>query len=188
MLVEERFIINWSGGTEIGCGILVGSPMVPMRECCFADHAPGMAADVFDAKGHSVVGEVGELVLTRPWPSMTRGLWLDPERYLETYWSRWPGVWLHGDRAMRYDDGSWELLGRSDDVLKIAGKRLWPAEVESVVTDSNEIIMAAAVGIPDPIRGEVLALMKVPSLVARGSDPDGHVNEPGSSLHKAPSL
>src|SRR6266566_297457 len=75
-------IINWSGGTEIGCGILVGSPMVPMRECCFADHAPGMAADVFDAKGHSVVGEVGELVLTRPWPSMTRGLWLDPERYL----------------------------------------------------------------------------------------------------------
>ena len=165
-------IINWSGGTEIGCGILVGSPVVPMRECCFAGHAPGMATDVFDAAGHSVIGEVGELVLTRPWPSMTRGLWLDPERYLKTYWSRWPGVWLHGDRAIRYDDGSWELLGRSDDVLKIAGKRLGPAEVESVVTDSDEIMMAAAVGIPDPTRGEVLALMIVPSLVAGGGDPD----------------
>jgi len=131
-----------------------------------------MATDVFDAAGHSVIGEVGELVLTRPWPSMTRGLWLDPERYLKTYWSRWPGVWLHGDRAIRYDDGSWELLGRSDDVLKIAGKRLGPAEVESVVTDSDEIMMAAAVGIPDPTRGEVLALMIVPSLVSGGGDPD----------------
>jgi len=165
-------IINWSGGTEIGCGILVGSPVVPMRECCFAGHAPGMATDVFDAAGHSVIGKVGELVLTRPWASMTRGLWLDPERYLKTYWSRWPGVWLHGDRAIQYDDGSWELLGRSDDVLKIAGKRLGPAEVESIVTDSDEIMMAAAVGIPDPTRGEVLALMIVPSLVAGGGDPD----------------
>lgn len=165
-------IINWSGGTEIGGGILVGSPVVPVKECRFAGHAPGMAADVFDARGHSVVGEVGELVLTRPWPAMTRGLWREPERYLETYWSRWPGTWFHGDRAIRYEDGSWELLGRSDDVIKVAGRRLGPVEVESAATASDQIMIAAAVGIPDPTRGEVLALVIVPSPLARGGDPD----------------
>jgi len=165
-------IINWSGGTEIGCGILVGSPVMSMKECRFAGHAPGIAADVFDGEGNSVVGEVGELVLTRPWPSMTRGLWREPERYLETYWSHWSGVWFHGDRAIRYEDGSWELLGRSDDVLKIAGKRLGPVEVESVVISGGEVMMAAAVGIPDPIRGEVVALVIVPSLVTKDSNPD----------------
>ena len=119
-----------------------------------------------------MVGEVGELVLTHPWPSMTRGLWREPERYLETYWSHWSGVWFHGDRAIRYEDGSWELLGRSDDVLKIAGKRLGPVEVESVVISGGEVMMAAAVGIPDPIRGEVVALVIVPSLVTKDSNPD----------------
>jgi len=160
-------IINWSGGTEIGCGILAGSPVVPMKECRFAGPAPGIAADVYDAEGNPLVGEVGELVVTHPWPSMTRGLWMEPERYLETYWSRWLGVWFHGDRATRYEDGSWELLGRSDDVLKVAGRRLGPVEVESVATDSDEIMMAAAVGIPDPVRGEAVALVIVPSLDAK---------------------
>jgi acetyl-CoA synthetase len=92
---------------------------------------------------------------------------MEPERYLETYWSRWLGVWFHGDRAIRYEDGSWELLGRSDDVLKVAGRRLGPVEVESVATDSDEIMMAAAVGIPDPVRGEAVALVIVPSLDAK---------------------
>jgi acetyl-CoA synthetase len=160
-------IINWSGGTEIGSGILAGSPVVPMKECRFAGPAPGIAADVYDAEGNPLVGEVGELVVTHPWPSMTRGLWMEPERYLETYWSRWLGVWFHGDRAIRYEDGSWELLGRSDDVLKVAGRRLGPVEVESVATDSDEIMMAAAIGIPDPVRGEAVALVIVPSLDAK---------------------
>jgi acetyl-CoA synthetase len=164
-------IINWSGGTEIGCGILVGSPVVAMRECRFAGFAPGMAADVLDANGRSVVSEEGELVLTRPWPSMTQGLWNEPERYLETYWSRWPGVWLNGDRAIRYEDGSWELLGRSDDVLKVAGRRLGPVEVESAALDSGQVVMAAAVGIPDPIRGQAVALVIVPS---PATSIDGH--------------
>jgi acetyl-CoA synthetase len=165
-------IINWSGGTEIGCGILVGSPVVPMRECRFAGFAPGMAADVLDANGRSIIGEEGELVLTRPWPSMTQGLWKEPERYLETYWSRWPSVWLNGDRAIRYEDGSWELLGRSDDVLKIAGKRLGPVEVESVTIESGQVVLAAAVGIPDPIRGQAIALVIVPSPAASIVDHD----------------
>ena len=165
-------IINWSGGTEIGCGILVGSPVVPMKECRFAGCAPGMAADVVDVHGRSVVGEEGELVITRPWPSMTQGLWNEPERYLETYWSRWPGIWLNGDRAIRYEDGSWELLGRSDDVLKIAGRRLGPVEVESVAIGSGQVVIAAAVGIPDPIRGQAVALVIVPAPTASIADHD----------------
>jgi acetyl-CoA synthetase len=143
-----------------------------MRECRFAGFAPGMAADVLDANGRSIVGEEGELVLTRPWPSMTQGLWKEPERYLETYWSRWPSIWLNGDRAIRYEDGSWELLGRSDDVLKIAGKRLGPVEVESVAIDSGQVVLAAAVGIPDPIRGQAIALVIVPSPTAGIDDHD----------------
>ncbi len=165
-------IINWSGGTEIGCGILAGSPVVPMKECRFAGPTPGIAADVFDAEGHSLLEEVGELVVTRPWPSMTSGLWMESERYLETYWSHWPGVWFHGDRAIHFEDGSWELLGRSDDVLKIAGKRLGPVEIESVAINSGEVMMAAAVGIPDSVRGEVVALVIVPSLDAKKGDTD----------------
>ena len=165
-------IINWSGGTEIGCGILAGSPVVPVKECRFAGSAPGIAVNVYDTEGNPLVGEVGELVVTRPWPSMTRGLWMEPERYLETYWSHWPRVWFHGDRAIHHEDGSWELLGRSDDVLKVAGRRLGPVEVESVATDGSEVIMAAAVGIPDPVRGEAVALVIVPSLDAKKGNPD----------------
>jgi acetyl-CoA synthetase len=152
-------IINWSGGTEIGCGILVGSPLVETRECRFSGHAPGMAATVFDADGRPAVGEVGELVLTRTWPSMTRGLWNEPQRYLESYWSRWPDVWVHGDWAVRHPDGSWELLGRSDEVLKIGGKRVGPAEVESVATEVGEVVEAAAVSVPDSLTGEALVVL-----------------------------
>ena len=152
-------IINWSGGTEIGCGILVGSPLVATRECRFAGHAPGMAAAVFDPRGRPLVGEVGELVLTRTWPSMTRGLWNEPERYLQSYWSRWPNVWVHGDWAVRHEDGSWEVLGRSDDVLKIAGKRVGPAEVESLATEFDEVVEAAAVSLPDSVAGEALVVL-----------------------------
>jgi acetyl-CoA synthetase len=152
-------IINWSGGTEIGCGILVGSPLVATRECRFSGHAPGMAAAVFDAEGRPLIGEVGELVLTRTWPSMTRGLWNEPQRYLESYWARWPDVWVHGDWAVHHEDGSWELLGRSDDVLKIAGKRLGPAEVESVATELEDVTEAAAVSVPDSMTGEALVVL-----------------------------
>src|SRR2546429_8089580 len=102
---------------------------------------------------------------------MTRGLWMEPERYLETYWSHWPRVWFHGDRAIHHEDGSWELLGRSDDVLKIAGKRLGPVEVESVVISGGEVMMAAAVGIPEPNRGGVGGLVVLPSLGTKASHP-----------------
>jgi len=117
--------------------------------------ALGMAVDVFDDEGHPVREQVGELVCTAPWPGMTRGLWKDPERYLETYWSRWPGVWVHGDWAS-IEDGRWYLHGRSDDTIKVAGKRLGPAEVESALVSHPAVVEAAAVGLPDELKGEAL--------------------------------
>ncbi|MCV4633526.1 AMP-binding protein, partial [Escherichia coli] len=81
-----------------------------------------------DENGHSVpAGTVGELVIKQPWIGMARGFWKEKERYLETYWRRFPGVWVHGDFAMRDNDGHWFILGRSDDTLKVAGKRVGPA-------------------------------------------------------------
>src|SRR5258705_398231 len=100
-------IINYTGGTEISGGILSCVPIAPIKPCSFAGPIPGMAADVYDDDGRPVRGQVGELVVTRPWPGMTAGFWKDRERYLETYWSRWPDVWVHGDWAYIDPDGSW---------------------------------------------------------------------------------
>jgi acetyl-CoA synthetase len=110
-----------------------------------------------DGTGATVApGEVGELVCRQPWPSMTRGIWGDPERYLDTYWRRWPGVWWHGDWASEDEDGFWFLHGRSDDTMNVAGKRLGPAEVESVLTLHPMVAESAAVGIPDDVKGEAI--------------------------------
>jgi acetyl-CoA synthetase len=149
-------IINYSGGTEISGGILMGNVLMPIKPCSFSGPVPGMAADVVDEEGRSVRGEVGELVIREPWIGMTRGFWKDLERYLETYWSRFPGVWVHGDWAAVDEDGFWYILGRSDDTIKVAGKRIGPAEVESILVDHPAVMEAAAIGIPDPLRGEAL--------------------------------
>ena len=113
--------------------------------------------DIVDAEGRSLVGtgEVGELVCRKPFPGMTRGFWRDPERYLETYWSRFPGVWTHGDWASVDEDGYWFLHGRSDDTLNIAGKRIGPAELESAAVAHPAVAEAAAVGVPHEVKGEV---------------------------------
>ena len=124
-------LINYSGGTEISGGIVAATTVEPQQPCAFAGPVPGMAADVVDEAGQPIRGRVGELVLRAPWVGMTNGFWQDRERYLETYWSRWPGVWAHGDWALIADDGSWYIHGRSDDTLNIGGKRIGPAEVES---------------------------------------------------------
>jgi acetyl-CoA synthetase len=149
-------IINYSGGTEISGGIVMGNVLTPMKPCAFSGPLPGMAADVLDENGKSVRGQVGELVIREPWIGMTRGFWKDPERYIESYWSRFPDVWVHGDWAAVDDDGLWYILGRSDDTIKIAGKRLGPAEVESILVAHPQVSEAAAVGVPDPIKGEAL--------------------------------
>lgn len=157
-----RPIINYSGGTEVGCGILAGSPIVETPETRFAGPTPGMPARVFDADGTPVVGELGELVIVGPWPAMTQGFWDEPQRYLDTYWSRWDDVWVHGDRAIEHPDGTWELPGRSDDLMKIAGKRIGPVEYESAAAEVDGVAAAAAVGIPDDVKGEVAVLVVLP--------------------------
>jgi acetyl-CoA synthetase len=150
-------IINYSGGTEISGGILMGNVHTPLKPCSFAGPLPGMAADVVDEKGNSVCGQVGELIIRQPWIGMTRGFWRDPQRYLETYWSRFPNVWVHGDWAAVDGDGLWYILGRSDDTIKVAGKRVGPAEVESVLVADPAVSEAAVIGVPHELKGEALA-------------------------------
>ena len=149
-------IINCSGGTEVGACFLSPVPSVPIKACSLGGPATGMAMDVVDANGNSLVGtgEVGELVCRKPFPGMTRGFWRDPERYLDAYWRRLPGVWVHGDWASVDEDGFWFLHGRSDDTLNIAGKRIGPAELESAAVAHPAVREAAAVGVPHEVKGE----------------------------------
>jgi acetyl-CoA synthetase len=148
-------IINWSGGTEIGGGILGGSPIVETVEGRFAGPVPGMSVDVVDEAGTPVTDQIGELILNRSTPSMTNDLLHDRDRYLKTYWSRFPGRWQQGDQAIRHADGSWELPGRSDDVIKVAGKRVGPAELEALALEVPGVALAGAVGLPHHRKGLV---------------------------------
>jgi acetyl-CoA synthetase len=160
---ERCPIINISGGTEIGACFLSPLPITELKPTTLRGPALGMAVDVWGPDGKPVPrGEVGELVCTKPWPAMTRGVWGDPERYLQTYWSRWPDVWLHGDWASIDEDGFWFLHGRSDDTMNIAGKRLGPAEVESALTDHPAVAEAAAVGVPHEVKGESVWCFVIP--------------------------
>jgi acetyl-CoA synthetase len=154
-------IINYTGGTEISGGILGCFPIAPIKPCSFSGPIPGMAAECFGEDGRPVRGEVGELVITKPWPGMTAGFWKEPDRYLETYWSRWPDVWVHGDWAYVDPDGFWYIHGRSDDTLKIAGKRVGPAEVESVLVGHPAVNEAAAIGVPHEVKGETVVCFAV---------------------------
>ncbi|HEY3058630.1 MAG TPA: acetate--CoA ligase [Chloroflexota bacterium] len=155
-------LINYSGGTEISGGIVACTVITPEKPTSFSGAIPGMDADVVDDAGQPVRGAVGELILRQPWPGITRGFWRDPERYEETYWSRLPDLWVHGDWAMIDDEGYWYILGRSDDTIKVAGKRLGPAEVESAAVAHAGVAEAAAIGVPDPLKGEHVVVFCVP--------------------------
>lgn len=150
-------VINISGGTEVGVCFLSPHPVNPLKVASVHGPALGLDVDIFDTSGRSAeVGQMGELVCRGVWPGMTRGLWRDADRYLKTYWARWDDVWVHGDWAVRDEDGFWFLHGRSDDTLNVAGKRVGPAEVEAALTAHDAVIEAAVVGVPDPVRGEAL--------------------------------
>jgi len=157
----RRPIINYSGGTEISGGIVMGNPILPLKPCAFSAPCPGIAADVLDEDGQPLRNAVGELVIKSPWIGMTRGFWHDKQRYLDTYWSRWENVWVHGDFAAIDSDGLWYILGRSDDTLKIAGKRLGPAEVESILVRHPDVVEAAAIGVPHEVKGMALVVFVV---------------------------
>ena len=158
---NELPIINYSGGTECGGGLVSGNLLTPMKPGSFAGPIPGIDADVVNERGEPVRGEVGELVIRQSYLGMTMGVWNDPQRYLDTYWARWPNVWVHGDWALIDEDGLWYILGRSDDTIKVAGKRVGPAEVEAAALDGTEVAEAAAVGVPDPMKGQSVVVFAV---------------------------
>ena len=148
----------------------MGNPLMPLKPCAFSAACPGMDADVVDENGKSIRNAVGELVIKAPRIGMTRGFWNDRQRYLGTYWSRWENVWVHGDFAAIDGDGLWYILGRSDDTIKIAGKRLGPAEVESILVRHASVVEAAAIGVPHDVKGSELVLFAVTRPGVVGSD------------------
>lgn len=154
-------VINISGGTElVGC-LVSPLPVSPLKPTTVGGPGLGMDVDVFDDLGRPVRGGIGHLVCKQPAPSMTKGFLNDRERYLDTYFSRFPGVWYHGDWAHVDEDGFWFLHGRSDDTIKVAGKRIGPAEVEAAVVAHPDASEAAAIGVPDALKGEEIVVFVV---------------------------
>jgi len=174
-------IINCTGGTEVGACFLSPTPIAPIKACSVGGPALGMAMDVVADDGTSLVGtgEVGELVCRAPFPGMTRGFWRDPDKFIETYWSRLPGVWVHGDWASVDEDGFWFLHGRSDDTMNIAGKRIGPAELESAAVGHPAVREAAAIGVPHEVKGETAWIFccLLPGAVATEAEVAAHVAE-----------
>lgn len=154
-------IVNYSGGTEVSGGIVGSNLLTPIKPAGFGGPNIGCAATVLDPDGAPILGEVGELAITAPSPGMTRGFLGDAERYLDAYWRRFPGRWVHGDWAVVDDDGHWFIQGRSDDTLKVAGKRVGPAEVESAAVAHPSVLEAAAIGVPHAVKGEVVVIICV---------------------------
>jgi acetyl-CoA synthetase len=155
---------------------------------------PGISADVVDGDGKSVpLGGGGYLVLKRPWPAMLRGIYGDPERYKQTYWSRFPGMYFAGDGAKRDEEGYFWLLGRVDDVMNVAGHRLSTTEIESALVSHPAVAEAAVVGGPDPVTGEaiiafvILRVGKEPT-EALGTELRNHVATKISPIAKPKSL
>lgn len=162
VLDSNKPIINYSGGTEISGGILSGNVYSPLKPCAFSGPIIGMDAAVLFQGKPAGLGETGELVIRNHWIGMTRGFWKNDPRYSSTYWQQNPGVWTHGDRCFVDRDGLWYLVGRSDDTIKIAGKRLGPAEVETIVAHDKRIRESAAIGVPESTKGECLVVFCVP--------------------------
>jgi acetyl-CoA synthetase len=151
---RDKPIMNYSGGTEVAGGLLISYPFLPMQPASFNGPLPGIDVAVFDQDGKPVVGTVGELVALNTWPGMTHAFWQDEERYLDTYWRTWPGVWHHGDLASVDHDGTWRVHGRSDDTIKVSGRRVGPAEIEAALLKDDRVVEAAAIGVPDEQRGQ----------------------------------
>lgn len=154
-------IINYTGGTEASGALLANVPVRPIKPCGFNSVSPGVDAYVSDSAGNRLDSAVGELVVAAPFVGMTQGFWKDPQRYLDAYWMQRPGLWSHGDLVCQDIDGHFFVLGRADDTLKIAGKRLGPSEVEDILLDLPQVSEVAAVGLHDDVKGQRLVLFVV---------------------------
>jgi acetyl-CoA synthetase len=149
-------LINYTGGTEVSGGLLSSVVVKPIVSGGFNARSPGVAVDVVDPAGKPLTGEVGELAIFAPFVGMTSSFWKDDARYLETYWQNIDGMWIHGDLALRTPDDHYFILGRSDDTIKVAGKRVGPAEVEEILAKIDGVVEAAVIGADDPVKGQVL--------------------------------
>ncbi len=170
VLNGEKPILNYSGGTEISGGIVCGNFFKPLKPCAFSGAVVGMDADVVNEEGKPARGEVGELIVRQPWIGMTRGFWRDRQRYLDSYWNRLENIWVHGDFAAIDSDGLWYILGRSDDTIKIAGKRLGPAEVEAIVNAHEAVAESAAIAVPDPLKDNEVVVFCVLKTGVQGDE------------------
>ncbi len=157
----ESPLINYTGGTEVSGALLSSVVVKPIRPAGFNTGSPAVDVTVVDVNGNPVVGEAGELAVRAPFVGMTHSFWEDDERYLDSYWRTIPGLWIHGDLAMKLPDDSFLMLGRSDDTIKVAGKRLGPAEVEEIVLELDDVSEVAAVGVDDATKGEKLVVFAI---------------------------
>jgi acetyl-CoA synthetase len=161
-------VINYTGGTEVSGALLANVIVKPIIAGAFNTCSPGVEAVVVDQAGKTVCGQIGELAILKPFVGMAASFWNDDQRYLESYWATWPGMWIHGDLVMRTGDNTFQLLGRSDDTIKVAGKRLGPAEVEEVLMELPSVSEAAAIGVNDIVKGQKLVVFVIPSPLWNG--------------------
>jgi len=152
-------VINLSGGTEVGGAIVSALPVMALKPCTVGSPIPGFDADVFDDSGKKA--NEGYLVIKKPWPSMTRGLLNDADRFIEIYWSKYKDVWYHGDIVFVDSDGLWYMRGRVDDVIKVAGHRIGATEVEAAASSHPLVAEVLAIGRPDELKGEEIVVFVV---------------------------
>ena len=152
-------IMNSAGGTEVSGSILHCCLHRPFKVGSFNAPIPGMSADIVDQKGKKVsTNQMGELIMRKSSIGLTKSLWEDDDRYIKNYWDIIQGVWVHGDLASKDKDGHWYLHGRSDDTIKVSGKRIGPSELESIIVKSGKVKEVAAVGVPDENKGSKIIL------------------------------
>jgi acetyl-CoA synthetase len=143
--------------TETGTFMITPLPVVDLKPGSATRPFPGVEADIYNEAGQPVAtGEEGYLVLKRPWPAMMRTIYKDPDRYVNQYWTKYPGVYFTGDSARRDEDGYYWIIGRVDDVLKVSGYRLGTAEVESALVSHQAVSEAAAIGLPHDLKGNAI--------------------------------
>lgn len=143
--------------TETGNFMITPLPVTPLKPGSATKPFPGVQVDVIDEEGDPVgPNEEGYLVIKTPWPAMLRTIYGDPDRYVQQYWSRFPGLYMTGDSAKKDEDGYIWVIGRVDDVIKVSGYRLGTAEIESALVSHPAVAEAACIGVPDEVRGSVI--------------------------------
>ena len=136
-----------------------GIEPIPLKPGSVALPLPGVDAAVVDTEGNEAPpGQAGYLIIRKPWPGMLMDIYGNPQRYRDSYWSRFPGSYYTGDFAMRDEDGYFWMLGRADEVLKVAGHRIGTAELEDAAVSHPAVVEAAVAGKPDPVKGEAIVL------------------------------